>query len=859
MNDNSALRAQPFRRFWRTFWIDASSSETLELGLKSIAHDPEAKAVGVGTSARSVLSWLSTVESNALLIYDNADRRPEDIEPYIPTGAGCNVLLTSRNPSMAQFISHKEAVVEVVDMDDNDATSLLLKWVTRGQPSEEVKQSAISIVKKLYCLPLAVDQAGAAIHSGLCTIDDYLTVYSSRRKDLMSHPSFKGASSYGRAVYTTWDLSYRVILAAISGSCSFMTSAAAESAILIIEFFAFFHYDHISEEIIKRASESPRIFPWSSGQRRIGSSVSNDFLQRLTLRLLPLDHHGKWDPFPFREGIQILNSFSLIKTDSHGYSVHPLVHSWSRDRMTDEGRKLRSRAASALLAHSITWNLLGADFAFRRKLIPHMKSCNRHSAEVVNSEHYTEEELANFGLAYHENGYYEEAEKLRVRAVEMSNRILGKEHPDTLKSMDNLASTYSKQGNYKGAETLAESVMKLRKEILGKKHPDTLESMNSLAATYSEQGRYGEAEKLKVQVLELRKKILGWEHPGTLESMNALAVTYAEQGRYHEAEKLAENVLTLRAKVLGGEHPDVLDSMNGLAATYFEHGRYKEAERLYVHVLELGKKVLGRKHPARLESMNGLAATYLGQERHNEAEKLYLRVLESRRKVLGREHPRTLESMHGLATTYLQQGRHQEAESLLVQAFESIKNVLGKEHPHALGSLHDLAAAYSEQGRAQEAEKLITQVFESVKKVLGEEHPNTLMCMANLAIARDDLGQTDNAIELMQQAVDLYGKILGPDHANTVHCKERLEELKDSEQSGESSPEARPIWISSADPRQLFSGPLYNHSYHFGYPGYSYPHIPPIYASNLPHHPTSYTHYPNYPPNYPGPPIFYQH
>ena len=58
--------------------------------------------------------------------------------------------------------------------------------------------------------------------------------------------------------------------------------------------------------------------------------------------------------------------------------------------------------------------------------------------------------------------------------------------------------------------------------MLGKEHPDTLKSMNSLADSFYMQGKYDEAEKMHRQTLELREKVLGKEHPDMLQSMNHL-------------------------------------------------------------------------------------------------------------------------------------------------------------------------------------------------------------------------------------------------------------------------------------------------------------------------------------------------
>ena len=60
--------------------------------------------------------------------------------------------------------------------------------------------------------------------------------------------------------------------------------------------------------------------------------------------------------------------------------------------------------------------------------------------------------------------------------------MLGKEHPSTLTSMNNLASVLSSQGNYEEAERIRRQVLALRETVLDKEHPYTLGSMNNIAA-----------------------------------------------------------------------------------------------------------------------------------------------------------------------------------------------------------------------------------------------------------------------------------------------------------------------------------------------------------------------------------------
>jgi len=58
---------------------------------------------------------------------------------------------------------------------------------------------------------------------------------------------------------------------------------------------------------------------------------------------------------------------------------------------------------------------------------------------------------------------------------------------------------------------LQEKVLEVQRRILGKEHPDTLTSMNNLALTYSDLGRTNDAMALQETVLEVRRRILGEE------------------------------------------------------------------------------------------------------------------------------------------------------------------------------------------------------------------------------------------------------------------------------------------------------------------------------------------------------------
>jgi hypothetical protein len=99
-------------------------------------------------------------------------------------------------------------------------------------------------------------------------------------------------------------------------------------------------------------------------------------------------------------------------------------------------------------------------------------------------------------------------------------------------------------------------VLRLTETLLGKEHPDTLMSMNNLVLVLSDQSKYEQAKEMQRQVLELTARVLGKEHPHTLTSMSNLAGVLRDQGRYRQAEEnpqaeLIDSMILIHQKIGG--------------------------------------------------------------------------------------------------------------------------------------------------------------------------------------------------------------------------------------------------------------------------------------------------------------------
>ena len=144
-----------------------------------------------------------------------------------------------------------------------------------------------------------------------------------------------------------------------------------------------------------------------------------------------------------------------------------------------------------------------------------------------------------------------------------------------------------KQGRYGEAERFARKALELSRRVFGTDHPNTGTLLTNLAALQQIQGRYAEAEPLHKRALAIREKALGPEHPDVATSLNNLGGHYLAQGRYAEGEPLYRRSLAIREKALGPEHPSVGASLNNLALLYQTQGRYAEAEPRRIRVPEM--------------------------------------------------------------------------------------------------------------------------------------------------------------------------------------------------------------------------------------------------------------------------------
>ena len=153
-------------------------------------------------------------------------------------------------------------------------------------------------------------------------------------------------------------------------------------------------------------------------KRDVNSDRFKKLPQAITLldyTLLGLDNDGHWDEFIFGQGISVLLSFSLMKREQSNatFSVHPLVHYWSRERMSKSEQQKMCVMGSTILSCSISEKFGAQDYKLRRLIFPHIKTNMVHRRQMGLIKQYYDDEWNNFALVLGENGDWNSAEQDR--------------------------------------------------------------------------------------------------------------------------------------------------------------------------------------------------------------------------------------------------------------------------------------------------------------------------------------------------------------------------------------------------------------------------------------------------------------
>ncbi|KAF7357131.1 FabD/lysophospholipase-like protein [Mycena sanguinolenta] len=819
--------------FTEKFLVDASSTESIETCLKSIAAAKE-----IGNSSQDTLTWLAGEDGDWLVFLDNADDPEMNLQKFFPKCSHGNIIITTRNPGLRVYGEYSQ----VSDMEESDAVALLLQRACQ-KPSPANEALGIEIVKTV---PNANDvfhqqyvhvyhEAGQHTNATVLQAaivekqrkllgDDHLDTlhamktlaelyivqrHFSKAEKLLLIALDKLRRLLGDDHLTTQHVLFNLV----------QTYKQLDKTAEVAEFKKLIHNSASPQdqslEQLRDALQAQREFLGDNNCQTLDAMHSlasryfslGQFEEAEELEIVVLDKQRELLGDDHLATLLVMNNLgwtyycqnrildaeeilvpALDKLKSLVGDDHPDTQRvlqnlvWTYWRLT----KWKEAAELEKLIHN--------DASKQEQSLDELEDALEAKRDFLSDDNFqtlrTTDKLAN---RYSSLGQFEKAEELEIVVLDKRRELLGDDHLDTLLAMNNLGWTYYCQNRFVDAEEILVAALDKLKSLVGDDHPDTQCVLQNLVWTYQRLTKWKEAaeleklihndasiheqslEKLEDQV-KAGREFLGDDDFQTLRAMHWLANRYRTLGQFEDAEKLEAVVLDKWRKLLGDDHLHTLFAMNNLGQTYYCQNRFLEAQEVLVPALDKLRSLVGDDHPDTQRVLQNLVWTYqkLNESPQEQSLEELEELLTKQRRILGDDHWQILKTMQNLVVKYDGLGQIEESEKLEVVVLEQRRKLLGDDHLDTLDAMNDLGYTYYCQGHFVKAEKLLVVALDKRRQLLGDDNVHTLTTMQNLARTYGSLGRFEEAEKLKVVVLEKRRELLGDDHLDTLLAMNNL-------------------------------------------------------------------------------------
>lgn len=546
-----------------------------------------------------------------LLIFDNCENECY-LEQWLPKTGGCRVLITSKRTHWPQKLNILSYPLPVLNPDES---TQLLSQLT---PTLQV-QNAQAIADELGHLPLALHLAGRFLRRyHQITPAHYLQQL--RDKGLLHHPSLQGrgidSSPTGHELHVA--RTFALSLAQLNTQ-----DKVDEMAQRLLQYAACF------------APNEP--IPHQLLIRIVLSGNENDLEAELLVH----------------DGLSRLTALGFISSsDGQSFKMHRLVSAYTRDVFADlsiaqtavsqavcEMIDDESQRTASLYGFSIATthlrhltqaalpqgNVMAADLALRLGQHFHFQAdyqgaCDylEQALAIYEQQTDTEDAIAkcrhHLGLTYFRAGDYWQGRSVVEGALAIYKETVGRDHPKTAMTFNNLGYIVTAQGDYETARCYLESALAFYEKEPEQYVAQIATSTNNLGITYLYAGELETAKSYLEESLKTREGTLSNNHPFTAVSYQNVGLLHLKLNAYAQAETFLKQALTIREASFGNIHPHVARSFNALAELQLALEHYESAKSCLEQAHAIQEAVFAPEHPEKALTFKLFGELYLALE-----------------------------------------------------------------------------------------------------------------------------------------------------------------------------------------------------------------------------------------------------
>jgi DNA-binding SARP family transcriptional activator/tetratricopeptide (TPR) repeat protein len=658
-----------------------------------------------GLDERAAMYRTRLADKAMLIVLDDASSETQ-VQPLLPAGPGCLVLITSRR----RLGLDGATPLSIDTLPQVDAVALF----TQAAGTDRCPPGLVSVVEEIVelCgrLPLAIRIAAARLrHRPAWTVEhlaDLLRDHQHRLAEL--------------------EVGQRSVAAAFALS-----------------------YHHLSADQ-QRTFRRLGLHPGTAVDRYAAAALTDTTARRAGRTLDDLlDAHLLTQPVTGRYRFHdLLRSYAThtARTDESTAALHAaltrlldyythttaaatcLLYPHVADRNSRAGTPRTATPALSDTGHAAAW--LDDE-------LPNLLTTAAHAATHGWPTHTIE--LAT--LLHHHlrtRARYGDAVKLHQHALDAARATL--DLAGEAGALNHLGDIFRPQGHYDTAADHYADALHIARTT-GDRTAE-LTALTGLADVHRAHGRHGPATETFTQALEIARAT--GNGTGELHALVGLGYTYFLRGEDRPATDSYTRALDIARAT--DDHDGQLTALNGLGAVHWTRGRHSLAIDSYRQVLDIARAT--GNPTAELIALNGLGAVHRNQGNHVTAADSCTRALEIARAIGHRTGE--LNALTSLGTVCRTQGRHGPAIEHYTQVLQTALAIGYRNYQFE--GLYGLGRTHHATGRHHEGRTALAQALDLADE-LGQRHDQA-RAHDGLARAHCSLGQHQQAREHWQRALN---------------------------------------------------------------------------------------------------------
>lgn len=189
-------------------------------------------------------------------------------------------------------------------------------------------------------------------------------------------------------------------------------------------------------------------------------------------------------------------------------------------------------------------------------------------------------QLSQQVIRLYNEGKYDEALPLAKRAVEIREKILGKEDPLLADALANLGAVLMAMKNYGNAQSQYEKALSIYEKALGEGSLKVCDALDNLGWLNYAANNNGKAESLLQRSLAIKEKNLGPDHTETAQAIESLARFYQRTGKYDKSISLYKRIAAMWEKLPGNNQIKAADALEQCACVMRLNRQEMEANKI---------------------------------------------------------------------------------------------------------------------------------------------------------------------------------------------------------------------------------------------------------------------------------------